>query len=110
MNVHIVSAACRRDDGCIVSGPRHWDSTMWCQVLQITPEAFEQIQAAGRGEPSHWPTVQKWQHSEQGFIDQHGKFYTREEAWPIALANGQILQYELDSKWQTGSLHSEHLY
>src|SRR5690606_33461090 len=28
---------------------------------------------------------------DQGFIDQHGEFYTREEAWKIAEANGQIV-------------------
>ncbi len=49
-----------------------------------------------------------WRTSEQGFIDQFGKFYTRDQAWFIADANGQILPSERD--WQTGSLHSEHLY
>lgn len=48
-----------------------------------------------------------WRTSEQGFIDQHGKFYTREEAWKIADENGQIFR---DRDWQTGTLHSEHLY
>lgn len=48
-----------------------------------------------------------WRTSKQGFIDQFWKFHTREEAWVIADANGQIIQ---DRDWFTGSLHSEHLY
>lgn len=48
-----------------------------------------------------------WRASEQGFIDQHGVFYTREQAWVIAEKNGQIIR---DPDWQRGSLHSEHLY
>jgi hypothetical protein len=105
----IICAAVRRADGCIVAGPRHFDMTMWCQILDITPDAFRLIQANG-GEDALPPAVVKWQGAKEGFIDQMGKFYTREEAWPIALGNGQILQYELDSKWSTGRLHSEHLY
>jgi hypothetical protein len=48
-----------------------------------------------------------WRTSEQGFIDQHGKFYNRKDAWLIADANGQIFR---DRDWCAGSLHSEHLY
>lgn len=48
-----------------------------------------------------------WRTSRQGFVDQHGKFYEREAAWIIADRNGQIIR---DRDWQTGSLHSEHLY
>jgi hypothetical protein len=44
---------------------------------------------------------------EQGFIDQFGKFLTREEAWVIASENGQIRR-------QVGGdqsrLYSENLY
>lgn len=53
------------------------------------------------------PYAMAWRRSEQGFIDQHGNFYTREEAWVIADANNQIIN---DRSWQTGRLHSEHLY
>jgi hypothetical protein len=43
---------------------------------------------------------------EQGFIDQHGKFYSREDAWDIAKENGQIFRdCDVD-----GTLFSENLY
>ena len=44
---------------------------------------------------------------EQGFIDQHGRFYTREEAWPIAFANGQVVRRVGGDE---GRLYSENLY
>jgi hypothetical protein len=106
----IICAAIQRADGCIVAGPRHFDQTMWCQILDITSEAFRLIQSNGSGETGVPPAVVNWRGAEEGFIDQHGKFYTRQEAWPIALAGKQILQHELDSNWSIGSLHSEHLY
>jgi hypothetical protein len=43
---------------------------------------------------------------EQGFIDQHGVFYSREQAWEIAEFRNQIVR-ELPA---TGKLYSEHLY
>lgn len=108
----IICAAVRRQDGCVVAGPRHFDGTMWSVILEITLDQFRELQATGVGDPKHIPAVEKWAgvHAEEGFVDQFGVFYTREEAWPVALANGQILQHELDSKWQIGKLHSEHLY
>lgn len=103
----IVCAAVRIPDGRIVAGPRHFDGTMWCQILGITMERFRAIQA-GAEEPRN-PAVDEWSgRAEEGFIDQNGKFYSREEAWPIALANNQIIPAEM--LWQTGKLHSEHLY
>lgn len=103
----IICAAVRRPDGCVVAGPRHFDQTMWCQILGITPAAFRRIQAEPNrdGVP---PAVKAWQGAEEGFIDQHGAFYTREEAWAIALERKQIDPQEL--MWQPGRLHSEHLY
>ena len=44
---------------------------------------------------------------EQGFIDQHGHFYTREEAWIIAVRNNQITRR---GGWPEGRLYSENLY
>lgn len=47
----------------------------------------------------------------QGFLDQFGKFYTREEAWHVAVANQQIVR---DQKLYSGpngfKLFSEHMY
>jgi hypothetical protein len=48
-----------------------------------------------------------WADAEQGFIDQHCNFLTREQAWKIAEKHGQIVNHP---EWQSGTLHSEHLY
>ena len=67
----VVCAANRYPDGLVVCGPRHFDSVMHAQ-----------LRAAG-GERSV---------AEQGFVDQHGVFLTREEAMEIARAAGQIVR------------------
>jgi hypothetical protein len=54
----------------IICAPRHFDPIMRAQM-------------AASGNKAAWRT------SEQGFVDQRGNFYTREEALKIALANGQ---------------------
>lgn len=43
----------------------------------------------------------------QGFIDQHGNFYDRQQAWVIAEGNGQIIRYNDGCE---GTLYSENLY
>lgn len=83
----IVCAAIRQA-GDVIIGARHFDRWMIGDIQR-------------RGEYG------VWRGAEQGFIDQHGRFYTREEAWKIADANGQIFR---DREWFTGMLHSEHLY
>lgn len=65
---HIVCAACKLDD-LIICGPRHWDATM-----------VKQLDALG---------LEHGHDFEQGFVDQHGKFYTREYAMAVVKANGQ---------------------
>jgi hypothetical protein len=60
----------------IAIGPRHFDPTMHGQIA-----AFK---AAGIGSRRDWLT------SQQGFIDQRGIFMTREEAWEVAVAAGQV--------------------
>lgn len=101
----IVCAACKHPDGRIVCGPRHLDETMWLQILQIAPPQWDHIKSLAYlpEEAKGWGSL-----SGQGFIDQFGTFYTREEAWLIADAAGQII--EAERGWQTGRLHSEHLY
>lgn len=76
----IVCAAMRNEHGVLVCGVRHWDHTM---------------HASGKG---------GW---EQGFVDNRGKFLTREEAWPIAVAAQQIRQRVGGDE---GRLFSENLY
>ena len=99
MEPRIVCAACKHSDGRIVCGPRHFDATMWKQLLNVA--------ALPLNDGPLPEQVKEWGNAEQGFIDQFGDFLTREEAWVIAAKNGQIIR---DQDWQTGSLHSEHLY
>jgi hypothetical protein len=71
MTCRDVVSSGRYPDGLVVCGPRHFDSVMHAQ-----------LRAAG-GERSV---------AEQGFVDQHGVFLTREEAMEIARAAGQIVR------------------
>lgn len=75
----------------IIAGARHWDKLMHNLVDCIDKDFME---------------------LEQGFIDQYGNFYGREEAWVIAETNGQIIRRvggdtTLEGK---GRLFSENLY
>lgn len=99
----IVCAANRHKDGRIVLGVRHF-----CPAMIAAIKAY-----------LDWES-DEWRGSEQGFVsndwladgDVNGpgyfwKFLTREEAWKVADAAGQIIK---DRDWFTGFLHSEHLY
>lgn len=93
MNARIVCAANKifLDVGFIILvGPRHWDQVMVDTYSWLDPD----VKNNSLGE-------------EQGFIDQFGKFYTREEAWVIAEANGQIIRRV---GGDDGKLFSENLY
>jgi len=68
-----IVCAANRKDGRIITGARHYDKVMREQM--IASEGLE------------W-----WRSCEQGFINQFGEFLTREEAWVIANANGQIMR------------------
>lgn len=83
----MVCAACKHGD-IIIVGARHFDMVMH-NIIELLP--FERGYFAD---------------AEQGFIDQHGKFFTREEAFIIAEANGQIR----DEPNIKGTLFSEDLY
>lgn len=86
MKPRIVCAANRFENGPMIVGARHFDQHM-----------VEQMQYMGlKGSDPHV----------QGFIDQYGHFYTREQAWKIAEENGQIIR-EVSSP---GMLFSENLY
>lgn len=86
--VYIVCAANRsKNTGRIICGARHHDTIM-----------REQIKASeGRDE---------WVNSDQGFIDQYGRFWNREDAWKIAEKQGQIRRQVSTP----GTLYSENLY
>ncbi len=51
--------------------------------------------------------LQPYLNTDQGFIDQHDNYYTREEAWVIATYHNQITR---NSHWREGTLCSENLY
>jgi hypothetical protein len=50
---------------------------------------------------------EEWRGAEQGFIDQYGRFLTREEAYVIAEKAGQI---KYGPEHSRGTLYSEDLY
>ena len=82
----IVCAANKHiETGTIFCGARHFDNLMRGQI-----------------KAANYPFTGY----EQGFVDQFGRFYNREEAWIIAETNGQI-----KNKVSTeGTLYSENLW
>lgn len=86
----IVCAANRsRSTGRIICGARHWDSIMRQHCV-----------VNGKLDP-------EWVSAEQGFIDQHGVWLTRQEAYVIAQAANQI---KYPATYQNAVLFSEDLY
>lgn len=82
MNV-IVCSAIRSPMGVIICGARHHHCLASLHDLRTRLELSNMS-----GAPlAILPTADKW---EQGFVDETNKFLTREEAWPIAEAAGQI--------------------
>lgn len=75
----------------IVAGARHWDKIMHNMVGMVNQDFME---------------------LEQGFIDQYGNYYNREEAWIIAETNGQIVRRVGGDTTLAGAgrLFSENLY
>lgn len=84
----IVAAANRSNiDGVVIVGARHFDQCMRGQIAAMSRTHIE--------------------FREQGFIDQHCNFYTREEAFIIAEKNNQIIRR---CGGDEGHLFSENLY
>jgi hypothetical protein len=79
----------------LVAGARHCDRVMG--------DVTYALQARHGTIPGYQPFVTE----DQGFIDQFGIYWTREEAWTIAEYQGQIVKR---MGWLTGRLHSENLY
>lgn len=77
----------------IVAGPRHFDHVMH-PVIELLVETVN---------PDGLRPV-------QGFIDQHGEFYNRKNAWPIAERNGQIVKRVGGDGPDQHGLFSENLY
>ena len=90
----IVCAACLFNDGTKVIGVRHWDRFMHAQA-----NAF-----GVKGSAEHV----------QGFIDQFGDFWGRQEALNIIKTNGQSIDPQRNSHHKTiddvVELYSEGLY
>ena len=94
----IVCAANRyslKDGGCVViPAPRHLDTTMRVLVRQF----LSVIDLNGRSS------------YEEGFIDQHGRFYNRQDAWMIAALNDQIIRRVGGDGPEQHGLFNENLY
>lgn len=86
--VYIVAAAMLMNDGDALVGIRHFSPEM----RKTAEKAYG---------PEYYKKVK-----EQGFVDQWGEFFNREDAWKIAEANGQI-RFEVSTP---GTLYSECLY
>tara|TARA_R110000782_G_scaffold261868_1_gene353713 strand:+ start:1161 stop:1406 length:246 start_codon:yes stop_codon:yes gene_type:complete len=79
-------------DGFILSGVRHWSPDMRATAQRLYGDKYHlQVDRS---------------HHCGGFIDQHGRYYNRQDAWKIAEKNEQILK-EVSIE---GTLYSENLY
>lgn len=84
----VVCAAIRCPDGSLLVGPRHFDAVMLAQYRALKLK-FEESESTA------------------GFLDQDGKFMTRETAYLVAVAAGQI---DKRSGTAVERLFSEDLY
>lgn len=87
----VVCAAIQAEDGEVLLGIRHYSPDMHRQI-RARPDG-KKFYSAGN--------------VQQGFVDQWGNFLTREEAWKVAEAQGQILDRV---GGDGGVLYSENLY
>lgn len=91
----IVCAAIRSSGGVILLGIRHYSQDMRLQ-----------IQARFDGRLFYHRLDE-----DQGFVDQHGVWLSREEAYIVALAAGQIIRPDACGEGLNGTkLYSEGLY
>lgn len=79
--------------GHMILGARRWDESMHVH--------YELFKRAGYTDVNF---------EEQGFIDQHGVFMDRQEAWKVAEAAGQIIRRVGGDTMDGGTLFSENLY
>ena len=105
----VVCAAVRRGDGLIVCGARHYDPLMREMIYALHKRGLFGWKR------SHVAAHLKFVHvgangPEQGFVDQFQHFMTREEAWKIAQASGQIIPDHPRQNEPEGVLYSEDLY
>jgi len=84
----VICSALQAYDGSILLGIRHYSKDM-----------HDQIEARKDGEKFYW-----LHDKSQGFVDQHGIYMTREEAYLVAVEASQIPEREVKL------LYSEDLY
>jgi len=96
----IVCAAMLMDDGLIVTGIRHYSPEMRATLRRIYGSGLK-VFGVWLKKP-YWFRVKA-----QGFVDTHGTFVPRKEAWLTAEANAQIRPH---SSLVRGTLYSEDLY
>lgn len=104
----ITCAAIQNEIGDIIVGTRHYDVHMREHLKQI--EKIYELWRLSRLSISHINTTNYWNKREtveEGFVDQHGKFYDRKSAWVIAKDRDQIIRIIPGSE---GTLYSENLY
>ena len=91
----VVCAAIRAADGDVLLGVRHYSTDMHRQIeCRIDGVKFKHRRA-----------------EDQGFVDQHGVFMTREEAYKVADEQGQIWDWRACGDGLEGrKLYSEGLY
>ncbi len=99
----IVCAANRYGD-VIIAGARHHDSIMRGTIAAIGHGEFK------LGWKRLLRRIPEGGREEQGFIDQFGRFYGREEAELLARQNNQIDHNQKGGRLSENALHSEDLY
>lgn len=98
----IVCAANYHPNSPLILGARHWDPLMHANY-----EQFEQLHVHRVKTGEAVGLFPEGHEFEQGFIDKFGNWLTREEAWVVANAAGQILRRV---GGDGGRLYSENLY
>jgi len=107
----IVCSANQLPNGRLLLGIRHWDTQMRKQFQAIYGEKAHSKKLwdkavrffQGRPQPMFGTEI------EQGFVDQFGRFYNREEAMILARQNKQIIVSDHQMLSLT-ALHSEDLW
>lgn len=101
----IVCAANRCIGSPTILGARHWDETMhstYNMLKELNQHVYSTLNMDFTFPETHM--------YEQGFIDKRGEFKTRQQAWHIAKAAGQIIRLCGGNDKDGGTLYSENLY
>lgn len=93
----IVCAAIKYPNEVIIAGVRHFDTIM---VSAIQRNVLLGV----------IPSTEQLIRPEQGFLDNKYQYLTREEAWRVAEAAGQIIRRVGGDTANGGTLYSENLY